>query len=82
MKFDLARKVRVFNARFEFVEFELHGLFLSLDLHINEALQTPTQVFDLSVASELLDESFKIQELQPRACFGRVQHRLFTYTLS
>jgi hypothetical protein len=29
VKFDLARKVRVFNARFEFVEFELHGLFLS-----------------------------------------------------
>jgi hypothetical protein len=26
MKFDLARKVRVFNARFEFVEFELRGL--------------------------------------------------------
>jgi hypothetical protein len=29
VKFDLARKVRVFNAKFEFVEFELHGLFLS-----------------------------------------------------
>jgi hypothetical protein len=29
VKFDLARKVRVFNARFEFVEFELHGLFLA-----------------------------------------------------
>jgi hypothetical protein len=29
MKFDLARKVRVFNTRFEFVEFELHGLSLS-----------------------------------------------------
>jgi hypothetical protein len=29
VKFDLARKVRVFNARFEFVEFELHGLSLS-----------------------------------------------------
>ena len=29
VKFDLARKVRVFNARFEFVDFELHGLFLS-----------------------------------------------------
>jgi len=26
VRFDLARKVRVFNARFEFVEFELHGL--------------------------------------------------------
>ena len=29
MKFDVARKVRVFNSRFEFVEFELHGLSLS-----------------------------------------------------
>jgi hypothetical protein len=29
VKFDLARKVRVFNARFEFVEFELRGLSLS-----------------------------------------------------
>jgi hypothetical protein len=29
MKFDVARKVRVFNAQFEFVEFEMHGLFLS-----------------------------------------------------
>jgi len=29
VKFDLVRKVRVFNARFEFVEFELHGLSLS-----------------------------------------------------
>ena len=28
MKFDLARKVRVFNARFEFVEFKLEGLHL------------------------------------------------------
>jgi hypothetical protein len=29
VKFDVARKVRVFNAQFEFVEFEMHGLFLS-----------------------------------------------------
>lgn len=29
MKFDLARKVRVFNARIEFVEFELHRVFIS-----------------------------------------------------
>jgi hypothetical protein len=29
VKFDLARKVRVFNARFEFVEFEMHGLSLA-----------------------------------------------------
>src|ERR1700683_4979568 len=29
MKFDVARKVRVFNARFEFVEFELRGLSLA-----------------------------------------------------
>jgi hypothetical protein len=29
MKFDVARKVRVFNTQFEFVEFEMHGLSLS-----------------------------------------------------
>jgi hypothetical protein len=29
VKFDLARKVRVFNAQLEFVEFELHGCFVS-----------------------------------------------------
>ena len=29
MSFHLARKVRVFNTQFEFVEFEMHGLFLS-----------------------------------------------------
>lgn len=29
VKFDIARKVRVFNTFFEFVEFELHGCFIS-----------------------------------------------------
>ncbi len=29
VKFDLARKVRVFNSQLEFVEFELHGCFIS-----------------------------------------------------
>jgi len=29
MKFDVARKVRVFNARIEFVEFEMHGVLIS-----------------------------------------------------
>lgn len=60
MKFDLARKVRVFNARFEFVEFELRGLFLS-----RKRVQIPSDLFGLArepKAQKLLRSSFQLIE--------------------
>jgi hypothetical protein len=58
VKFDLARKVRVFNARFEFVEFELHGLFLS-----RKRVSIPSDLMGLakdSKAQKLLRSSFQL----------------------
>jgi hypothetical protein len=60
VKFDLARKVRVFNARFEFVEFELHGLFLS-----RKRVQIPSDLMGLAKepkAQKLLRSSFQLIE--------------------
>jgi hypothetical protein len=60
VKFDLARKVRVFNARFEFVEFELRGLFLS-----RKRVQIPSDLFGLArepKAQKLLRSSFQLLE--------------------
>jgi hypothetical protein len=60
VKFDLARRVRVFNARFEFVEFELHGLFLS-----RKRVQIPSDLLGLakeSRAQKLLHSSFQLIE--------------------
>ncbi len=58
VKFDLARKVRVFNARFEFVEFELHGLFLS-----RKRVPIPSDLMGLAKdprAQKLLRSSFQL----------------------
>src|SRR5437016_6529637 len=58
VKFDLARKVRVFNARFEFVEFELHGLFLS-----RKRVAIPSDLMGLAKdpkAQKLLRSSFQL----------------------
>jgi hypothetical protein len=58
VKFDLARKVRVFNARFEFVEFELHGLSLS-----RKRVPIPSDLMGLardSKAQRLLRSSFQL----------------------
>ena len=58
VKFDLARKVRVFNARFEFVEFELHGLFLS-----RKRVAIPSDLMVLAKdpkAQKLLRSSFQL----------------------
>jgi hypothetical protein len=58
VKFDLARKVRVFNARFEFVEFELHGLFLS-----RKRVSIPSDLMGLAKdpkAQKLLRSSFQL----------------------
>jgi hypothetical protein len=58
MKFDLARKVRVFNARFEFVEFELHGLFLA-----RKRVPIPSDLMGLAKepkAQKLLRSSFQL----------------------
>jgi hypothetical protein len=60
VKFDLARKVRVFNARFEFVEFELHGLFLS-----RKRVQIESDLLGLAEdpkAQKLLRSSFQLIE--------------------
>jgi hypothetical protein len=58
VKFDLARKVRVFNARFEFVEFELHGLSLS-----RKRVPIPSDLMGLAKdpkAQKLLRSSFQL----------------------
>ena len=58
MKFDLARRVRVFNARFEFVEFELRGLQLS-----RKRVPIPSDLMGLAKdpkAQKLLRSSFQL----------------------
>ena len=58
VRFDLARKVRVFNARFEFVDFELHGLFLS-----RKRARIPSDLLGLAKqpqAQKLLRSSFQL----------------------
>jgi len=58
VKFDLARKVRVFNARFEFVEFELHGLSLA-----RKRVPIPSDLMGLArepQAQKLLRSSFQL----------------------
>lgn len=57
-KFDVARKVRVFNAQFEFVEFEMHGLFLS-----RKRVSIPSDLMGLAKdpkAQKLLKSSFQL----------------------
>jgi hypothetical protein len=58
MRFDVARKVRVFNAQFEFVEFEMHGLFLS-----RKRVPIPSDLMGLAKepkAQQLLRSSFQL----------------------
>jgi hypothetical protein len=60
MKFDVARKVRVFNARIEFVEFELRGLAIS-----RKTVQIPSDLLGLAKeprAQKLLRSSFQLIE--------------------
>ena len=60
MKFDVARKVRVFNARIEFVEFELRGLAIS-----RKTVQIPSDLLGLAKeprAQKLLHSSFQLIE--------------------
>jgi len=70
VKFDLARKVRVFNARFEFVEFELHGLFLS-----RKRVQIASDLVGLAgdpKAQKLLRSSFQLIEDNGESSENRV----------
>jgi hypothetical protein len=70
VKFDLARKVRVFNARFEFVEFEMHGLFLS-----RKRVAIPSDLMGLakdSKAQKLLRSSFQLIDENGEVSGGRV----------
>jgi len=58
VKFDLARKVRVFNARFEFVDFELRGLSIS-----RKTVRIPSDLIGLAKepkAQKLLRSSFQL----------------------
>ena len=60
MRFDVARKVRVFNARIEFVEFELRGLAIS-----RKTVQIPSDLLGLAKeprAQKLLRSSFQLIE--------------------
>ena len=70
VKFDLARKVRVFNARFEFVEFELHGLFLS-----RKRVRIESDLVGLAEdpkAQKLLQSSFQLIEDSSESSGNRV----------
>jgi hypothetical protein len=70
VKFDLARKVRVFNAKFEFVEFELHGLFLS-----RKRVQIASDLVGLAgdpKAQKLLRSSFQLIEDDSEASGNKV----------
>jgi hypothetical protein len=70
VKFDVARKVRVFNARFEFVEFELHGLFLS-----RKRVPIPADLMGLAKdpkAQKLLRSSFQLIEENSEVSGDRV----------
>lgn len=69
-KFDVARKVRVFNARFEFVEFELHGLLLS-----RKRVPIPSDLMGLAKdpkAQKLLRSSFQLIEEDSEVSGDRV----------
>ena len=58
VKFDVARKVRVFNTQFEFVEFEMHGLLLS-----RRRVSIPSDLMGLAKdpkAQKLLRSSFQL----------------------
>ena len=70
VRFDLARKVRVFNARFEFVEFELHGLFLS-----RKRVRIESDLVGLAEdpkAQKLLQSSFQLIENNSESSGNRV----------
>ena len=70
VRFDLARKVRVFNARFEFVEFELHGLFLS-----RKRVRIESDLVGLAEdpkAQKLLQSSFQLIEDNSESSGNRV----------
>jgi hypothetical protein len=70
VRFDLARKVRVFNARFEFVEFELHGLFLS-----RKRVRIESDLVGLAgdpKAQKLLQSSFQLIENNSESSGNRV----------
>jgi hypothetical protein len=58
VKFDVARKVRVFNTQFEFVEFEMHGLLIS-----RKRVSIPADLLGLAKdpkAQKLLKSSFQL----------------------
>ncbi len=60
VKFDVAQKVRVFNARFEFVEFELRGVAIS-----RKKVPIPSDLLGLArdpKAQKLLHSSFQLIE--------------------
>src|SRR5215469_15144018 len=57
LKFDLAQKVRVFNARFEFVEFELKGLAISRKI---VSISSDLMGLADSKAQKLLRSTFKL----------------------
>ena len=70
VKFDLARKVRVFNAKFEFVDFELHGLFLS-----RKRVQIESDLVGLAgdpKTQKLLRSSFQLVEESSESSGKRV----------
>ena len=70
VKFDLARKVRVFNAKFEFVDFELHGVFLS-----RKRVRIPSDLVGLAddpKAQRLLQSSFQLIEENSESSGNRV----------
>jgi hypothetical protein len=70
LKFDLARRVRVFNAMFEFVEFELRGLMID-----KKTVQIPSDLIRLARDPEtqkLLRSSFRLIGDDPAISGDRV----------
>jgi hypothetical protein len=70
MSFDVALKVRVFNARFEFVDFELRGLFIS-----RKTVRIPSDLMGLAKdpkAQKLLRSSFQLIEKNSELSGDRV----------
>ncbi|MDA1276711.1 MAG: hypothetical protein O2960_22055 [Verrucomicrobia bacterium] len=87
LKFDISRKERVFNAKLEFVEFELEGCFISrhtvaipsdlvrlskMDKKTRSKLRSSFKLID---ASDMIDAKKKVSEKALAEARGRIQKK-------
>ena len=80
VQFDVARKVRVFNAALEFVEFELHGCFLSrktavIPPDLLGLAQDDATKRRLRSSFKLLDEGDTVDEQQPSEARSKAERK-------